>query len=257
MSAPIINKQIVLSGDVGNFGDGLDHFTAVEVIAALDKMGSRRATIRLNSGGGLATEGVAIASAMRSHAPGVDVIVEGIAASAASLIAVAGTTVNMTPGAVFMIHEPAAMTFGDADQHSRGATGLNTLADSYASIYAAKTGKPASEMRTLMKAETWMTAEETVSFGFADGIMGQATATSVAAFAYARYRHPPASLVAMARAKGWDRQIRNKADRDRSRANMAQQLEAAGVKPVISIPTAGLTGKDLARATMKNQIARG
>ncbi|MDP3117225.1 MAG: Clp protease ClpP [Phenylobacterium sp.] len=206
MAVQILDGELILSGMVGDdfWGDG---FTSGQVIAALAQIGRNAdVTVRLNSGGGIATEGAAIHAALASHKGAVTVIVEGIAASAASLIACAGDVVEMALGSVFMIHDPATITWGTAADHQLAIQMLDSLATSYADTYAEKTGDPTATMRSLMKAETWMTAQEAVDRKFADRLASandNADQAEPSAFAYALYGKTPDRIAAHASAKGW------------------------------------------------------
>lgn len=201
----IVNgDEIVLSGTVGEmFWE--DGFTAAEVITALAQIGrEREVTVRLNSGGGIATEGAAIHSALSQHKGGVNMVIEGVAASAASLIAMAGDTITMRPGSIMMIHDPAGFTMGDAAAHQKTIEALNALGDAYADVYADRSGKPAQDMRELMRAETWMTAQQAIDAGFADALAADNdNEPEAAAFAYGLYANAPETFVALANARGW------------------------------------------------------
>ncbi|WP_160310553.1 head maturation protease, ClpP-related [Microvirga vignae] len=204
----IAENEITLIGVVGGWSE--EGFDAAGVITALAMLGRETdITVRLNSGGGIATEGAAIHAALKSHKGKVAIVIEGIAASAASIIALGGTSVTARPGAVFMIHDPAGLTFGNAADHAKTIEALNTLGDAYAGIYADKTGKSAKAMRELMRAETWMTAEEAVKVGFIDKVDGGEAndnkPAEASAFDYKLYAKAPAALVALAQARGWER----------------------------------------------------
>ena len=200
--------RLTLTGYVGEPSlvvDGMtwfDGFTHGEVLAALGKFDDTAdIVVHVNSGGGYATEGAAIRSALAERAGRTDVYVEGIAASAASLIAMAGETVTMATDAVLMIHSPSGLTMGTAADHEATVRALNSLAGAYARSYARKSGKPAAECRAIMAAETWFNADEAVAAGFADAIEGEVQ--PVAAFPYQTYAHAPQRLVALAKENGW------------------------------------------------------
>lgn len=200
--------RLTLTGYVGESSivyDGitwLDGFTHGEVLAALGEFEDDEAiVVHINSGGGYATEGAAIRSALADRGGQTDVFVEGIAASAASLIVMAGETVTMATDAVMMIHDPSGITFGTAADHEATVRALNSLAGAYARSYARKSGKPVAECREIMQAETWFNADEAVAAGFADAIEGEAE--PVAAFPYQTYAHAPQRLVALAKEHGW------------------------------------------------------
>lgn len=206
MVCRVDGSTITLTGMVGdNFWD--DGFTSGEVITALAMIGAGNpVTIMLNSGGGYATEGAAIYSALKGHGATVDVIVQGIAASAASLIAMAGATVTMSLGSVMMIHDPATITWGTAADHQLAIRMLDALATSYAGVYATKSGGTVEAMRAYMRDELWMTPEDAVAKGFADQVEAASNdnkAVEASAFAYGIYAQAPEPLRALASAKGW------------------------------------------------------
>jgi ATP-dependent protease ClpP protease subunit len=198
----LVGGDIVLSGTVGEglFGDG---FTLNDVARALAKVGrSTAVNVRINSGGGYADEGVAIYNALASHGGKVTTYIEGVAASAASLIAMAGSTVVMRRGSTLMIHDPGSLTIGNAEHHAKSIEALEAQAQGMAAIYATKSGKTVAQARAAMKAETWLEAEQAVAEGYADRLEA-ANSNEPAAFPYATYAHAPGRMVAMATARGW------------------------------------------------------
>ncbi|MBO9125467.1 MULTISPECIES: head maturation protease, ClpP-related [unclassified Rhizobium] len=202
MAAIIEDGKLRLTGYVGDyyFEDG---FTSQDVVLALAGIDDDDPLdVHLNSGGGIASEGAAIHALLTSRRGETNIIVEGIAASAASLIAMAGGTVTMSAGAVMMIHDPAGGTFGNSADHSKTIEALEALATAYSRVYAAKSGKTAEECREIMKAERWLTPDEAVKEGFADETTEQ-KAKPVAAFDYRLFAHAPKNLVAMAKKKNW------------------------------------------------------
>lgn len=210
MPARIIDNEIYLYGAVGSTGPEEEGFTSADVIQALSSIGfANDVRVHINSFGGDAFEGLAINAAFRNHRGEVTVIVEAIAASAASVAAMGADVVIMTEGSFFMIHDPAAMTFGNAADHSKTGASLNKLAGSYADQYSERTGQSPQAMRDMMVVETWMTAAEAVEHGFADAIETFASAENdndellPAAFAYAAYARAPARFVALAQERGW------------------------------------------------------
>ena len=202
MAAILEDGKLRLSGYVGDYYYE-DGFTAADVARALSQIADDAdLAVHINSGGGVAWEGAAIHAILSARGGTTDVVVEGVAASAASLIAMAGETVTMSAGAVLMIHDPSMLTIGDSAEHSKTIEMLEALASSYARIYAAKSGKSAEDCRAIMKAERWFNPQQAVDEGFADEtteIRGEA----VAAFPYQAYAHAPKRLVAMATKKNW------------------------------------------------------
>lgn len=190
-------SELVLIGDVGDLGLGDPCFTAADVRAGLAKVGrNTRATVRLNSGGGSATEGAAIASAFASHPGRVTCLVEGVAASAASVAACGADRVEMSAGAVMMIHEASAVTIGTIEDHEDTLEGLEAVNAAMARLYAQRSRIPVESVRAMMAAETWMTPDQACDAGFADGIVGEAEPRKPVRFDYAaRYRHPPVALL--------------------------------------------------------------
>lgn len=202
----LIDGEIVLTGTVGK-DFWMEGFTYLEVFNALVSLGRNSdVTVRINSGGGYATEGAAIYSLLKAHGGTVSVIVEGIAASAASVIAMAGDTVTMVTGSVMMIHDPSAITFGTADDHEKSVEMLDAIASSLADAYADKTGRSAEQTRADMREELWLTPQEAIDLGYADAAAEpEAEPAAIAAFNYRIYQHAPERIVALADARGWSK----------------------------------------------------
>lgn len=149
----------------------------------------------INSPGGVASEGAAMVAAIERHGAAT-VLIEGVAASAASLAAMGAHTIRMHRDAFLMIHDPAMFTFGAADEHTRAAATLDKLAGQYARTYARATGHPVERVRAWMKAETWLDAEEALSLNFCDEVTGgEDPARAVASFDYRLFKNPPARLL--------------------------------------------------------------
>ncbi|KPU83615.1 hypothetical protein JI58_08345 [Marinosulfonomonas sp. PRT-SC04] len=198
----LVDGELVLHGFVGEnyWGDG---FTARDVIDALAEVGrDTDVTVRINSGGGYTDDGIAIYNAFVAHKGDVTIVVDAMAASIASVIAMAGDTITMRAGSLMMIHDPAGHTWGTADSHEKSVGQLNKLADLMAGIYADQSGEDADGIRKDMKAEIWLTGQEAVERGFATDTQS-GKSKSVAAFDYRVYDHAPEKLVAMATKKDW------------------------------------------------------
>ncbi|MEK2500401.1 head maturation protease, ClpP-related, partial [Tetragenococcus halophilus] len=127
--------------------------------------------VEVNSGGGDVFSGSEIYTALRGYQGDVNVNIVGIAGSAASVIAMAGNKVSISPTAQIMIHNVSGGTAGDYREHNKFSEILQKGNDSTASAYMAKTGKDLDELLNLMNEETWLTAEEAKEQGFADEIM--------------------------------------------------------------------------------------
>lgn len=207
----IVDGEIVLYGTVGDdlWGDG---FTARDVVQVLAEIGrATDVTVRLNSGGGYVDEGVGIFNALAAHKGRVSMVIDGIACSSASLIAMAGDEIVMRRGTVMMIHDPAQITIGNADEHAKTIEQLNAYGESFAGIYAERSGETPDAMRALMKEETWMTAEQAVEQGFADRVEDGEEAKRPTAFAYHLYKNTPGRITATADVTGPSKAARRRA----------------------------------------------
>lgn len=159
--------EISIYDDIG--GSGVTASDFVRDIAAIK---ATAITLRINSGGGSVWDGVAIYNSIRRHPATVTAYVDGIAASAASFIAMAADKVLMSPHSQMMIHEAAGLSIGTADDMRQMADILDKSSDNIAAIYAKKAGGTTEEWRTRMRAETWLSDEDAVTLGLADGIDG-------------------------------------------------------------------------------------
>jgi ATP-dependent protease ClpP protease subunit len=147
------------------WGGGVSAQTMATELAALDV---DELNVYINSPGGAAWDGIAIMNAIRRHRAHVIVHVDGLAASAASVIAMAGDRVVMNRGSELMIHDASGGAYGNAELMDEVGTILHKLSDSIADVYAGRTGTDRATWRAAMKAETWYTAEEAVAAGLAD-----------------------------------------------------------------------------------------
>lgn len=169
--------------------------SATEVAAALDALPAAVSELHLhiNSPGGDVFEGIAILNQLRQHPTRLTVTVDGLAASAASFVAMAGDTVVMAPNAEMMVHDAWGFALGDAETMTRTAADLDRVSENIASIYAARSGTDG--WRDVMRAETWFSADEAVAAGLADSVLQlpereQQTADRVRAhFALSAFAH--------------------------------------------------------------------
>lgn len=125
----------------------------------------------INSIGGDVFAGSAIYTALIEHHGKVTVKIDGIAASAASVIAMAGDKILMSPTATMMIHNPSTIAIGDSNEMKQAAKMLDEVRGGLVAAYVQKTGKSSEEILALMDDETWMNAESAVANGFADGLL--------------------------------------------------------------------------------------
>ncbi|MFE2311665.1 head maturation protease, ClpP-related [Streptomyces sp. NPDC059441] len=159
--------EVMLYDEVGGWYGA----TADEFINDLRGITAPNILLRINSPGGSVTEGIAIANALRSHPANVTVQVDGIAASIASVIAMAGDTVRMMPNALLMVHEASGLCAGDATDMIKMAEILNKISDNIAGAYAERAGGTEAEWRQVMKDETWYRGDEAVKAGLADEVV--------------------------------------------------------------------------------------
>lgn len=127
--------------------------------------------LRINSPGGSVFDGLAIYNTLKAHPAKVISHVDGLAASIASIIALAGEEVRMGQGAYVMIHNPWSLAIGDAKALRQEADLLDKVAGSLAGIYASRTGQSVADVQAIMDAETWWTAEEAVANGYATSLV--------------------------------------------------------------------------------------
>lgn len=167
--------ELFIYGVIGDDWDPED-VTAAAFTRALAGITAPVIDLHINSPGGLVFDGVAIHAALKQHAATVDVHVDGLAASAASFVAMAGDNVDIGKHARMMIHDASGLTIGNAADHQEMADLLNSLSDTIAAIYAERAGDSVEEWRDKMRAETWFTAEQAVAAGLADTIAGEASA---------------------------------------------------------------------------------
>ena len=140
--------------------------------------GSGDITVWINSPGGDCVAAAQIYNMLMDYKGNVTVKIDGIAASAASVIAMAGTRVLMSPVSMLMIHNPMTVAMGDAAEMEKAIEMLASVKDSIINAYEIKTGLSRAKLSHLMDAETWMDANKAVELGFADEIL-QRTAAAV------------------------------------------------------------------------------
>lgn len=180
-----VSAEVYIYDEIGYWGTSAKDFAAL--IGGLDV---DRINLRVNSPGGSAWDGVAIMNALRRHRATVDVTVDGLAASAASLICMAGDHITMNRSAQMMIHDASGLAWGNAQTMHETAALLDKLSDSYADAYAKRAGGSRAEWRDVMRAETWYTAEEAVLAGLADEWDGSAESRAAASFDLSRFAYP-------------------------------------------------------------------
>lgn len=159
--------KMYLYGEIGPWGVSAD-----DVLRVLSEV-TGPVEVHINSMGGSVFEGLAIYQAFREHPHAVNVVVDGLAASAASFIAMAGTTIEVGSAAHIMIHEASALCMGTAADMEASAVMLRGCTTAIAGLYAKRTGKPTETFLEAMAAETWYVGQEAVDAGLADKVRGE------------------------------------------------------------------------------------
>lgn len=194
-------SELLLFGEVGW------EIKASDVVAYLNDHAGEDVTVKLNSGGGDVYEGIAVMNALRAHDGQVTVIIEGLAASVASVIACGGAShVVIRPNAEVMVHEAWTWADGNAADLTKKVEDLNRASQNIADVYAARAGGSADEWRERMRAETWYSAQEALDAGLVDEIKDARKAAEnepvaasyaprmVAHFKYSGRRNAPAPI---------------------------------------------------------------
>lgn len=174
------SADLLLYGPISEsswWGDEITPKQFADDLAALGDVGE--INVRINSGGGDVFAGQAIHSMLKRHAANVTVYIDGLAASIASIIAMAGDTVIMPKGAMMMVHNPWTCAWGDSEELRKSADTLDKVRESLISVYEDKTGMSRDDITALMDEETWLTAEEAVEKGFADQVEEMAISASL------------------------------------------------------------------------------
>ncbi|WP_147565138.1 head maturation protease, ClpP-related [Clostridium tyrobutyricum] len=163
--------ELLLYGDISDSTWWGDEITPKNFKEELDSLGDiKTLNVYINSGGGDVFAGQAIYSMLKRDDATVNVYIDGLAASIASIIAMAGDNVKMPKNAMLMVHNPWSFGMGNANDFRKLADDLDKVRESMISVYEDKTGMEKESIVELLDAETWMTAEEALEFGFADEI---------------------------------------------------------------------------------------
>jgi ATP-dependent protease ClpP protease subunit len=187
--------ELDLYGIIGAdwFGEGITSKMVKESLQALGNVST--IAVSINSPGGDVFEGRGIYNLLKQHKARIEVEVIAEAASAASLIAMAGDEITMAEGALMMIHRASGLAYGNVDEVKALMKLLETIDDTMVTTYAARSGNSEQKVRGWLDAETWMTASEAVARGFADKSNEPA---KVAALSLDRkllgFKHIPAAL---------------------------------------------------------------
>lgn len=184
--------------------DTIDRFYGISAASIYDQLKElgdiKQIRARINSSGGSVFEGIAIYNILKHHSARVTISIDGLAASMASVIAMAGDSIEIGDGAYMMIHDPLGDVKGNAEEMRDMADLLDKMRDQLIGIYARRTSQTNDQIMEWMKNETWMTADEAIANGFAD----RSTAgLKIAAFApLGLFENPPPALLAERQPQG-------------------------------------------------------
>jgi ATP-dependent Clp protease protease subunit len=194
--------ELALYGPISSESWWGDEVTPKQFKEDLDALGDvDELSVYINSDGGDVFAGQAIHSMLRRHKAKITVYVDGLAASIASVVAMAGDVIRMPRNAMMMIHNPWTIALGNAEDFRKMAEDLDKIRESIITTYQDKSGMDKDKIVELMDAETWLTAEEAVEYGLADELEEtKAVAASLDSGALvvngqrmdlSRYKHPP------------------------------------------------------------------
>jgi ATP-dependent Clp protease protease subunit len=219
--------EIVIYDEIGAFGIPakafLDELKALGPVAEL--------TVRINSPGGSVFDGVAIYNALKRHQARVTVWIDGIAASIASMIAMAGDEIVMPENAMLMLHDPSALVLGTAADMRAMADALDKMKAGMVAAYRGKSGAENAEIEALMAAETWLSAEEAVELGLADRL--EAPVRMAAHFDLSRFRNAPPQLTALASVTVQEDEM---SDSRKTRARKPDAVEPTAADDTVAAP---------------------
>ena len=161
--------EILIYDEIGFYG-----VSAKDLIEALDTMKVPQIDVRLNTPGGDFFDGVAIYNALVSHDAEIHMYVDGLAASAGSLIAMAGDKIFISENAFLMIHNPWTIAVGEAEELRSSANRLDKIGAAAVKTYAGRSGLHTQQVVNIMNAESWIGADEAVEMGFATEVVNEA-----------------------------------------------------------------------------------
>ena len=181
MPFKVINKteaagEILIYGEIWDmaFWDG--EVSPSEILNKLEPLkNSKQIDVRINSGGGEISAGIAIYNALKNHPANITVHIDGMAASIAGVIAMAGDKILIAKNAMFMIHKASAGFWGDSTEFRKMADVLEKYEETIVGTFVDRTGQSEAQIRLLMDEETYLTGEEAVVFGFADELIANKT----------------------------------------------------------------------------------
>lgn len=176
----------------GNIGDYFDGITAIEFIDAVKSFGDvDMINVRINSFGGIAADGTAMMNILRRNPATIIVDIDGYAASAASIVAMAGDKIRMATGSLLMIHDAWGHAAGNAKEVLSYAEGLERASEAISNVYSERTGIDADEIREWMLDEKWFSTEEALAHGFATEAVETLAIAAIGDPSQFKFKHPP------------------------------------------------------------------
>lgn len=164
------DAEVMIYDEIGYFG-----ITAQDFVNDIQGIDSPSITVHLNTPGGDVFDGLAIYNALKQHPANITIVVDGLAASIGSIIAMAGDKVVMARTAQMMIHDAWSMGIGNAKDMRKTADLLDKTSENLASVYAERTGVSTEVWRAKMLDETWFSADEAVEAGLADEVQSSSS----------------------------------------------------------------------------------
>jgi len=198
-AAPGTEAEVLIYGDIG-YGWYDQGITAESISNEIANLEVDDIHVRINSGGGLVFEGLAIYQTLARHDANIIVHIDGIAASIASIIAMAGDEIRIAEGANLMIHKPWSGMWGNADDLRKEADVLDQLEKGLVNIYEARTGAKRADIEQWVQDETWFLGQEAVDAGFADVMVPAKKKKPANSALYNQFKRTPNNLLANASA---------------------------------------------------------
>lgn len=164
------HAEILIYGVIGDWWESLDASTFAKDLQNLDV---ENITLRINSPGGSIFDGFAMYNALKDHKATITVKIEALAASAASVVALAGDRIEMANNALFMIHNPWVCTCGGSDELRKDADLLDKIRDNIVNTYSENSNLDIETIVAKMDAETWLNADEAIEAGFVHSKMSE------------------------------------------------------------------------------------
>lgn len=165
------NAELYIYGDITSYKWYEDDVSAYDLSKDLQSLGGKALKVRINSYGGEVSQGLAIYNLLKDYAGEVTTVCDGFACSAASVIFMAGKNRLMPKSSLLMIHNAWSFAIGDANGLRKAADDLEKITEPSVQIYLANSNLEEETIRTMMDEETWITADEAMSYGFATQVV--------------------------------------------------------------------------------------